>query len=710
MFAIFKKEIKTYFTSLFTYIYFSLYMLLTGIFFSLYCLENSGTQFGYYVLSRAFLVVVFFVPICTMRLFAQEKKERTDQMLFTAPVSFGSVLCGKYFATLVVVLLPILCSVLYPVTMAAYGKLDATYLAAAYIACVLVTLGLISLGMFVSALVHNSILAAVLTYAVYAVILLLRLIESLVSSEGIYHVIHEISIYNKYYDMISGILRSGDIVYLLLVAVLFFVLTWIALMTRRERTQVIVLRSAFSILLCVIISVFCLQHTEVYDFTTERILTLSEETKQVADKVTQPTKIYYMGLQSRANATYQEFLQKYEDLNENIEVIYMNIDNNRDFRETYLGDVDVITETSMLVMTKERSIYLDSANYTSSIQTSSYSYKSLLDIENQLTSAIYYVNSEDSVSVAKLSGCGEEDIPGSFRNMLKMNNYDLKDLNLEEKATAMESTFSDDCSVVFMNAPQTDYSKEALEELSEFLKNGGNLFITLDALNEDMPNLFAFLSEYGLEVQSGVVIEKNAGSYIYDTQYYIVPQIKKTVYSESVLDNNMHVFTMTSKGMKIVDSAKGYQVTEVLKTNADAFSKVEDFDNYTIKSDGDIQGPFSIAAAAEKEGEGNLFVVSSNLLLNEDVDTDSNGSNRRFFLNVLNIMTGNEDGIMIDGREINTQTAFYPTKTRTLVKIMTIAIIPIVVLVMGIVVLVIRYSNFLLRLKKGGKKSEKESV
>jgi ABC-2 type transport system permease protein len=462
------------------------------------------------------------------------------------------------------------------------------------------------------------------------------------------------------------------------------------------------------VVVTVLLSGLGMKYTKVYDFTSERLLTLSETTRDVVSGITKSTTIYYMGLQSRANATYQELLQAYGNLNDNISICYVNVENDWDFRSEYLSSLDSVNEASILVASEDRQVYLDSADYTSSIQVSSYSYKSLLDIENQLTSAIYYVNSNNSEEMVQLTGSGEECLPDSFTNLLSMNNYELEDLNLPTQMTAMEQTFSDDTEVVVMNTPQTDYDEDALEEIGNYVEDGGNLLVVLDPLNEELPNLYAFLKQYGLDVQSGVVIETESANYMYDTAYYVIPQIKKNAYTEGVVGNGMQPLMMTSKGLKVVESEKGYEVTEVLKSGTGSFSKIDDFDDVTTKGDNDISGPFSLAAAAEKEGAGSVFVLTSNMFVNEDVDVDSNGANRKLFLDIINQLTGNETGIMIEGKEVGNQTAFYPTKTKSLVKVMTMVVIPVALILLGVVVLVIRYKNLLVYIRKGAFKHAKQ--
>jgi ABC-2 type transport system permease protein len=415
-----------------------------------------------------------------------------------------------------------------------------------------------------------------------------------------------------------------------------------------------------------------------------------------------------MGLQSRANATYQELLQAYGDLNDNISLCYVNVENDWDFRSEYLSSLDSVNEASILVVSENRQVYLDSADYTSSVQVSTYSYKTLLNIENQLTSAIYYVNADNSEKLAQLTGCGEESLAASFTNLLSMNNYELEDLNLQTQMATLQQTFSDGTEVVIIDAPQSDYEEDALEEIGSYVEDGGNLLVVLDPLNEDLPNLYAFLKQYGLDIQSGVVIEADSANYMYDTVYYVIPQIKKNAYTEGVEGNGMQPLMMTSKGMKVVESEKGYEVTEVLKSGTGSFSKIDDFDDVTTKGDSDISGPFSLAAAAEKEGAGSVFVLTSDMFLDEDVDTDSNGANRKLFLDIINQLTGNETGIMIEGKEVGNQTAFYPTKTKSLVKVMTMVVIPVALILLGVVVLVIRYKNLLVYIRKGAYKHAKQ--
>lgn len=706
MFAVFKKEIKTYFTSFFAYLYYGIFFLVMGLLFVINCLSTYSTQFGYYVLSRTFLVIAAMIPFCTMRLFAQEKKTRTDQLIFTAPVSVFSVLVGKYLATVLFVLLPVLISGIYPLFILAHGKMSIRFLMGTYFAVILVSLVLLSIGMFISAISSNMVISVVLSYAVYAVIFLGRIIENVVSGEGVKDSIHNISIYNKYNDMVSGIVRSGDIIYLILLIIGFFMLTYFVLEGRFKR-KISVFIKAGSVVICLILfSTIALRYTKVWDFTAEHLLSFSDETKEIVSRIEKPTEIYYLGEKSRANATYVEFFNEYSRLNENISIHYVNPDYNAAFREQYLSNISQINEASIVVICGEKYIYLDSADFISTVWTSDYSHKKMLEIENQLSSAIYYTNSEASEEVSVVRGHGEEILNSEFSNTLMVNNYVLKDLNLSEAMVSFKETFSESCKAVIINAPQTDYSEEEIEVLKKYMSEGGRLFVCIDPLNEGLIRFYSFLKEYGFDIQKGIVVEADQTHYVYDTPYYLLPDMEETNLTNMLLKNKQFVLTMTSKGIRTDGEQNDYKVTELLTTSSGSYSKVENFDNLSTKSENDIMGPFSVAAFSENPDAGAIALLTSNIFFNEEVATDSAGANQKFFLSVMNALSGNETEIRIEGKDISSQVALYPNSMQTFLKVLVIFILPLFILIVGSIVLILRYKN--ISLSSLRKKGEKE--
>ena len=93
--AIYLKEMRSYFHSLAAYIYFALFIAATGVYFSVICMSYGYTDYAQYVFSNSTILYIVIVPILTMRLFAEEKKQRTDQLLYTSPIRSGSIVFGN---------------------------------------------------------------------------------------------------------------------------------------------------------------------------------------------------------------------------------------------------------------------------------------------------------------------------------------------------------------------------------------------------------------------------------------------------------------------------------------------------------------------------------------------------------------------------------------------------------------------------------------
>lgn len=707
MLAVLKKELKTYYSSLFAYLYYAVFFLVTGIFFVTNCLTTYSTRFGYYVLSRSFLIVAAIIPFCTMRLFAGERRSKTDQLLFTAPVSTFSVLAGKYLATVIFVLLPVLVSGIYPVWISGRGEMSIRFLMSSYIGVCLTTLALLSIGMFISSLTASPVLAAVMTFVVYLLIFLSRLTESIVAeNDGWYQFLHVGSIYNKYNDMASGIVRSGDIIYLLFIAACFFLLTWLSLEIRRQSRKRITACMAVVIACTLVIGLVSLSYTRVIDCTAEKLLTLSEQTEQAVSEIDKTTDIYYMGLRSRANATYQELLKAYEDLNDHIAIHYKDVSTDSAFREQYLSGINSVSESSILVVCGEKYIYLSSDDYVTTTQTSAYSYDRILKIEEQLTRAIVYTNAEEMDKLYVAIGNGEEELNSGFKNLLMLNNYEFEEVNLPEAAASMQEAIPEDCKALLINAPQNDYSEDEIAILKDYLQSGGRLFVTIDPLNEDLECFTAFLKEYGLDIQPGIVMEQEASRYVYDTPYYLAPKMEDTEYTREIVKENLNVLTMTSKGIVKNGEANGYICTDVLTTGSTAYSKISDFDNLTTKAEDDISGPFSVASCSENPEEGFLFLITSNIFFNEEADAESQGANRRFFIEILGQITGTEANVWIEGKDVGNQVALYPNGTRTMVKVVTIIVVPVCIVLLGILVVLLRHKNISLYGLRKRKKDE----
>ena len=165
MIAVYKRELRSYLTSMIGYLFIFFILLLTGIYFSAYQLSAYYPRFEYTLSALSFVFLVS-VPILTMRVLAEERKQKTDQLLLTAPVSVEKIVLGKYFALVTVFAIPMLIMCLYPLIMTKFGTVS---LAAAYTSILgffLLGCANLAIGVFISSLTESQVIAAVLTFVI----------------------------------------------------------------------------------------------------------------------------------------------------------------------------------------------------------------------------------------------------------------------------------------------------------------------------------------------------------------------------------------------------------------------------------------------------------------------------------------------------------------------------------------------------------------
>jgi ABC-2 type transport system permease protein len=179
MHAIFTREVKAYFYSPIAYILIGLFMLLTSVFFTQNLTYQSGEFSGN--LSTMGFILIFIVPILTMKILAEDRKNGTEVLLVTSPVSLTAIVVGKYLATLFVLLVMTVLSFIYPVILVIFGSHITAQLLGAYLGFFLLGASLLSVGIFASSLTENQVVAAVIGFVS---LLLMWVIDPLSKSVG----------------------------------------------------------------------------------------------------------------------------------------------------------------------------------------------------------------------------------------------------------------------------------------------------------------------------------------------------------------------------------------------------------------------------------------------------------------------------------------------------------------------------------------------
>lgn len=235
MTAIFKREFRSSFTSMIGFVFISAFLIIINAFFVMNNIISSTSLLSS-VFGMMLNVVLFTVPILTMRVFSEDFKLKTDQLLLTAPVKLGQIVMGKFLAVMGVFILMLVFTLLWPLLITIYGAPDAAEIVGNYVGIILVTAVFVAIGMFISSLTENQLIAAVGSYGLFFMLYILNIVVMSMSSSfpsWAVKVFSFISIFVRYGTITAGLIALDDIVYFLSVAALFLFLCFRVLEKKR---------------------------------------------------------------------------------------------------------------------------------------------------------------------------------------------------------------------------------------------------------------------------------------------------------------------------------------------------------------------------------------------------------------------------------------------------------------------------------------------
>lgn len=166
--AVFRHEVSSYFTNLSGYVFGAFLLLFAGIYCMVYNLQSAYVNFEYVLGGMSFVFLVI-VPILTMRVLAEERRQKTDQLIHSLPVTMTQVVLGKYAAMLVIFLIPLAIISVYPIILTAYGNVHLPAAFSAIAGFFFLGAALIAIGMYISSVTESQAVAAGLCFVVMLV-------------------------------------------------------------------------------------------------------------------------------------------------------------------------------------------------------------------------------------------------------------------------------------------------------------------------------------------------------------------------------------------------------------------------------------------------------------------------------------------------------------------------------------------------------------
>ncbi len=231
MSAIFKREFKSYFTSPLGYVYLAIFLFFEGYFFvNLYGYGSPNNEIIFPSLST---VVVLVTPVLTMRLLSEERRQKIDQALLTAPVTISGIVLGKFLASVAVYALAFSPVVLFELIVTLLSTPNWLIFLNAWLGAMLIGAALIAIGMFISALTESPIISCILTLITFLLLMVLPSLASLAGIEWITAAASKIAFVNLFSAFTSSIFHIIDVVFLMSVIAIFVFLSIRAVERRR---------------------------------------------------------------------------------------------------------------------------------------------------------------------------------------------------------------------------------------------------------------------------------------------------------------------------------------------------------------------------------------------------------------------------------------------------------------------------------------------
>ncbi|MCI1268372.1 MAG: ABC transporter permease subunit [Ruminococcus sp.] len=218
--AIFRRELGSFFKSSIAYIFLAVFFLFSGYFFCAGTLYSSTSDMSS-MFGALFLVILFLIPILTMKLLSEEKKQKTDQGILTAPVGLWSIVLGKYLAALTLYIIGISITLVYALILSYFGTVVWSSVLANYLALILLGSAFISIGVFISSLTENQMSSAIVSFVALMLLYMIDSIANLFSVHIIKNILVSLSFYTRYLEFTSGIFNLSSVVFYISVAFLF---------------------------------------------------------------------------------------------------------------------------------------------------------------------------------------------------------------------------------------------------------------------------------------------------------------------------------------------------------------------------------------------------------------------------------------------------------------------------------------------------------
>lgn len=707
MLAIYKREIKAYFTTMIGYVFVAVSLFLIGLGFFAYNLYQERPYFSY-TIQGCTLVLLVTIPFLTMNLLVREKKAKTEQMLLSSSASVASIAVGKFLAAFSVFLIPCVISCVYPLILNRFGTVPIAEAYVAILGFVFYGAACIAIGMFFSSIVKYQVLAAILSFIVlFLGYIMASIISLFTATEGIISNIlgvYDLSTPLNY--MTNGVIDFVAIFYYVSMTALFIFLTVQSIQKRRctvtaknfFKCEFNIIGIIVAIAIFVTANIFAKKIPDKYstvDCSYSGLFSISAETKDYIEGLEEDVTIYVLNSREGYDEYVRKLLDKYEEESEHIKVEYID---QYLYPRFYLQYTDTAPEAGSLIIIGSKNTkivgysYLYEYDYSNYYQTGSVEISGFVG-ENQINNAIDYVTNGNLAKVYVVTGHGETEFEIAYYDAITVSGAEYKNVKLDDV-----DGISGKISGIIINGATKDISESDLAKLTDYLDNGGKILITLAHTEEDTPNLDELLDYMEINVVTGMVIE-NDPNYYYQECVYLIPDMLTNKYTEDLPE---YPLLTEAVGMMVNDYSEYVSYDSFLYTTEDAFLKVN-YKESTIfnEHEGDYEGRFVVGVDASRQvtdekgivTNPEMIAIASSNVFSTAMDAMVNNTNILLFANIVGTFVEESSVTNVSAKALSLQFLEVGRTDRNVIVIITMLLIPLGVIACGIYTCMKRKKN-----------------
>ncbi len=424
------------------------------------------------------------------------------------------------------------------------------------------------------------------------------------------------------------------------------------------------------------------------DMTNASLYSLSEESVNIAKAVDKEVTLYLLAPNGSEDNIIYNMLDKYTGYNKNIKLEIKDPIVFPNFAQNYTSEQ--IELNSVIVTSGEKSRYVAySEIYKTNVDYSSYTQTTEYDGENQITSAIDFVVSDELPKLYMLTGHGELPLSENVSADISAQNMEIEDISLLTMSQAPEDA---DC--ILMNSPQSDISPNEKDVLLSYLQNGGKLMLITGYNGVEMPVLNELMKNYGVMGENTLVFEGDENKCISGYNHYLLPDMTSHDITKPLIESRYYALLPLSHPI-IKTGESSVTVTSLISTSNKAYAKPDALNMTTMeKEDTDSNGPFDIGVSVtDSENDTKIVWISSSQLVDDNMNQMVSGGNQDLFLNSLNWMLEREESIAIHAKSLASDTITISAKAVSILSFTFIFLIPALFIICGIYIKIKRKKN-----------------